>query len=92
MVCPRCAAESKVKVSRVDRSKRADGRVSTRFDTRQIRCLTCGCVWREESYIALISVYNPETMKEKLVTVEEYAATWRHRDDIHPEKILLLFK
>lgn len=92
MVCPRCAAENDVEVNRVVRNKRADGRVSTRFDTRQIRCLSCGCTWLEESRIALVSVYNPETMKEKLVTVEEYTETWRHRDDIHPEKILLLFK
>ncbi len=89
MVCPRCGAEHEVEVNRIRRGRRADGRVSANFDTRQVRCLSCGFIWFEESRIAYCSVYDPVVMKEKKVSVEEYVQNWRGRDEIHPAKMRL---
>lgn len=89
MVCPRCGAEHEIDVLDCERSKTANGDYSTKVDCREVKCKNCDFLWKEESRIAVMSVYNPTTKRKKWVKLDEYNSVWRARDEFHPKKLRL---
>jgi hypothetical protein len=83
MQCPRCGGEDH-DTFRTFRGKTAGMKVAPGCDLRLLRCDECELVIYVECRIAVVAVYDPETMRSKHVSVEEYNEVWRPRDDLHP--------
>ena len=79
MHCPRCKQDHSEDMIETPRTER-----HAKFDVREHRCRECGCRWTSVANIQDVFVYNPVTMKEETVSLEDYNKLYR---DVHLGKL-----